>query len=80
MPAALILLTVVAPSLLADTVKGSWIGVGICLIIACYLLQEHIRAAGGFREAFTKASGISNTVGIIILFVYPAWALVMDIL
>lgn len=80
MPGALILLIVVAPSLFASTVKGDWIGVVICLAIACYLLQEHIRAAGGFRNAFTKANGISNTVGLIILFVYPAYALVLDIL
>ncbi|XP_030522859.1 cold-regulated 413 plasma membrane protein 1-like [Rhodamnia argentea] len=80
MPGALILLIVVAPSLFASTIKGSWIGVAICLAIACYLLQEHIRASGGFRNSFTKANGISNTVGLIILFVYPAWALVVDIL
>ncbi|XP_030450679.1 cold-regulated 413 plasma membrane protein 2-like [Syzygium oleosum] len=80
MPGALILLIVVAPSLFASTIKGSWIGVLICLAIACYLLQEHIRASGGFRNSFTKAHGISNTVGLLILFVYPAWALVLDIL
>lgn len=80
LPGALILLIVVAPSLFADTVRGDWIGVVICLIIAGYLLQEHIRAAGGFRDAFTKAGGISNTVGIIILFVYPVWAIVLYIL
>ncbi|ONH91362.1 hypothetical protein PRUPE_8G109700 [Prunus persica] len=80
LPAALILLIVVAPSLIANTVRGDWIGVVICLVIAGYLLQEHIRAAGGFRNAFTKANGVSNTVGIVILFVYPVWALVLDIL
>ncbi|GAV90450.1 WCOR413 domain-containing protein, partial [Cephalotus follicularis] len=80
MPGALILLIVVAPSLLASTLKGSWVGVAICLAIACYLLQEHIRASGGFRNSFTKAHGISNTVGIILLLVYPVWALVTDFL
>ncbi|XP_021802111.1 cold-regulated 413 plasma membrane protein 1-like, partial [Prunus avium] len=80
LPAALILLIVVAPSLIANTARGDWIGVVICLVIAGYLLQEHIRAAGGFRNAFTKANGVSNTVGIVILFVYPVWALVLDIL
>ncbi|XP_059438118.1 cold-regulated 413 plasma membrane protein 1-like [Corylus avellana] len=75
---ALILLMVVAPSLLADTVRDDWIGVAICLAIACYLLQEHIRASGGFRNSFTKANGISNTVGIILLLVYPVWTLVLD--
>ncbi|KAH7575144.1 hypothetical protein JRO89_XS02G0054300 [Xanthoceras sorbifolium] len=80
LPAALILLIVVAPSLIASTIRNMWIGVAICLAIACYLLQEHIRAAGGFRNAFTKANGISNTIGLVILFVYPVWALVIDIL
>jgi hypothetical protein len=80
MPAACILLIVVAPSLFADTVRGNWIGEAICLGIACYLLQEHIRASGGFRNSFTKANGVSNTIGIIILFVYPAWALIFFVL
>uniref|UniRef100_A0A5B7AHD0 Cold-regulated 413 plasma membrane protein 2 n=1 Tax=Davidia involucrata TaxID=16924 RepID=A0A5B7AHD0_DAVIN len=80
LPAALILLIVVAPSLFADTIRDIWIGVAICLGIACYLLQEHIRASGGFRNSFTKSNGISNTVGIILLLVYPVWALVLDIL
>ncbi|XP_054786406.1 cold-regulated 413 plasma membrane protein 1 [Prosopis cineraria] len=78
LPAALILLIVVAPSLFASTLRSMWIGVAICLLIACYLLQEHIRASGGFRNSFTKAHGISNTIGIIILLVYPVWALVLD--
>ncbi|GLT85888.1 hypothetical protein SLE2022_040600 [Rubroshorea leprosula] len=78
MPAALILLIVVAPSFFASTLRGSWVGVLICLAIACYLLQEHIRASGGFRNSFTRANGISNTIGIVILLVYPAWALVTD--
>ncbi|MBA0771782.1 hypothetical protein Gotri_007255 [Gossypium trilobum] len=80
LPGALILLIVVAPSLFSSTIRNDWIGVVICLGIACYLLQEHIRASGGFRNSFTKANGISNTIGIIILLVYPAWALVTDIL
>jgi hypothetical protein len=80
LPCALILLMVVAPSLLANTVRNDWIGVTICLVIACYLLQEHIRASGGFKNSFTKANGISNTVGIILLLVYPVWRLVLDII
>ncbi|PRQ23411.1 putative cold-regulated 413 protein [Rosa chinensis] len=80
LPAALILLMVVAPSLIATTVRDDWIGVAICLVIAAYLLQEHIRASGGFRKAFTQPRGVSNTVGIICLFIYPVWALVLDIL
>lgn len=76
-PAALVLLMVVAPSLFADTIRGNWIGTLICLVIGCYLLQEHIRASGGFRNSFTKANGISNTIGIILLLVYPVWALIL---
>lgn len=77
MPGSLILLLVVAPSFFADTLRGSWVGILICLIIGCYLLQEHIRASGGFRNSFTQTHGISNTVGIILLLVYPVWALVV---
>ncbi|WCJ31005.1 cold-regulated 413-plasma membrane 2 [Euphorbia peplus] len=77
MPGSLILLLVVAPSFFAETVKESWVGVLICLLIGCYLLQEHIRASGGFRNSFTQTHGISNTVGIILLMVYPVWALVL---
>ncbi|KAL6993661.1 hypothetical protein U1Q18_011773 [Sarracenia purpurea var. burkii] len=77
MPGSLILLLVVAPSFFAHTLRGSWVGVLICLIIGCYLLQEHIRASGGFRNSFTQPHGISNTVGIILLLVYPVWALVL---
>ncbi|GMI96006.1 cold-regulated 413-plasma membrane 2 [Hibiscus trionum] len=80
LPGALILLIAVAPSLFSSTIRNDWIGVAICLGIACYLLQEHIRASGGFRNSFTKANGISNTIGIIVLLVYPAWALATYIL
>ncbi|KAK4340295.1 hypothetical protein RND71_041757 [Anisodus tanguticus] len=79
-PAALVLLMVVAPSLFADTVRGDWIGILICLVIGCYLLQEHIRASGGFRNAFTKANGVSNTIGIVLVMVYPVWALILHVL
>ncbi|KAM7470683.1 hypothetical protein LguiA_008866 [Lonicera macranthoides] len=77
MPGALVLLIVVSPSLLADVVRGSMIGVGICLVIGCYLLREHIRASGGFRNSFTKTHGISNSVGIILLLVHPVWAVLL---
>lgn len=80
MPAAMILLIVVAPSLFASTFRDDLVGVIVCLAIACYLLQEHIRSSGGFRNSFTRAHGISNTIGIIILFVYPAWAIVLDLI
>uniref|UniRef100_A0A5B6YP90 Cold-regulated 413 plasma membrane protein 2 n=1 Tax=Davidia involucrata TaxID=16924 RepID=A0A5B6YP90_DAVIN len=77
MPGSLILLLVVAPSFFAHTLRNSWVGIVICLLIGCYLLQEHIRVSGGFRNSFTKAHGISNTLGIILLLVYPVWALVL---
>ncbi|KAM0937388.1 hypothetical protein DsansV1_C25g0187951 [Dioscorea sansibarensis] len=80
LPGALILLLVVAPSFFADTIRGSVAGVIICLLIGCYLLQEHIRASGGFRNSFTKSHGVSNSIGIILLFVYPVWALVLRFL
>nr|WLV76442.1 cold-regulated protein 413 PM1 [Saussurea involucrata] len=75
LPGAVLLLVVVAPSFLAGYVRLGWIGVIICLVIGCYLLQEHIRASGGFRNAFTKSNGISNTIGIVLLF-FPVWALI----
>ncbi|CAL5371135.1 unnamed protein product [Camellia sinensis] len=78
MPGSLILLLVVAPNFFAHTLRENWVGVLICLIIGCYLLQEHIRASGGFRNSFTQTNGISNTLGIILLLVYPIWALVVD--
>ncbi|XP_021738531.1 cold-regulated 413 plasma membrane protein 2-like [Chenopodium quinoa] len=80
LPGSVILIIVVAPSLLASYVRGGWIGAGICLAIGCYLLQEHIRASGGFRNSFTRANGVSNTVGIILLLVYPVWFLIVNIL
>ncbi|KAJ0963382.1 hypothetical protein J5N97_028504 [Dioscorea zingiberensis] len=80
MPGSLILLLVVAPSLFADTIRDSIVGVFICLAIGCYLLQQHIRASGGFRNSFTKSNGISNSIGIVLLFVYPVWSLVLNFL
>ncbi|OVA05189.1 Cold acclimation WCOR413 [Macleaya cordata] len=80
LPGALILLLVVSPSFFADTVRNGWAGVAICLGIGCYLLQEHIRKSGGFRNSFTQSRGISNTIGIVLLMVYPVWSLVLYIL
>jgi hypothetical protein len=71
---------VVAPSLFADTFRGDLVGVLICLAIGCYLLQEHIKASGGFRNAFRKGNGVSNSIGILLLFVYPVWAAVLRVL
>uniref|UniRef100_A0A0E0D7F0 CASP-like protein n=1 Tax=Oryza meridionalis TaxID=40149 RepID=A0A0E0D7F0_9ORYZ len=77
LPGAVILLIAVAPNLFASTFRGDLVLVGIfiCLIIGCYLLQEHIRASGGFRNAFRKGNGVSNSIGILLLFIYPVWAL-----
>ncbi|KAG6485980.1 cold-regulated 413 plasma membrane protein 2-like [Zingiber officinale] len=77
MPGALILLLVVAPGFFANTIRGGIVGYFICLAIGCYLIQEHIRASGGFRNSFTKSNGISNSIGIILLFIYPVWALIL---
>ncbi|CAN6447702.1 unnamed protein product [Victoria cruziana] len=77
MPGSLILILVVAPSFFASTLRDSIVGPIICLIIGAYLLQEHIRASGGFRNSFTQSHGISNTLGIIVLLVYPLWRLVV---
>ncbi|CAM8909474.1 unnamed protein product [Rhodiola kirilowii] len=80
LPGSLILLLVVSPGFFAHTLRGSWVGVAICLAIGCYLLQEHIRASGGFRNSFTQKHGISNSLGIILLLAYPVWALVLHFL
>ncbi|XP_062214448.1 cold-regulated 413 plasma membrane protein 1-like [Phragmites australis] len=80
LPGSIILLTVVAPSIFADTFRGDAVGIFICLGIGCYLLQEHIRASGGFRNAFRKGNGVSNSIGILLLFIYPVWALVLKFL
>lgn len=75
MPGSMILLVVVSPDLFALKFRNNWVGVAIDLLIGCYLLQEHVRATGGFRNSFTQRHGISNTLGIIFLIVYPIWAL-----
>lgn len=75
MPGSLILLLVVTPHLIVE-LRGWWVGVIISLIIGAYLLQEHIRNNGGFRNAFAESRGVSNTLGIILLFVSPLWELI----
>ncbi|XP_010906919.1 cold-regulated 413 plasma membrane protein 2 [Elaeis guineensis] len=79
-PGSLILLLAVAPGFFAQTIRDGPVGVLICLAIGCYLLQEHIRASGGFRNSFTQSHGISNTLGIILLLVYPVWRMVLRFL
>ncbi|KAJ0248868.1 Cold-regulated 413 plasma membrane protein 2 [Hirschfeldia incana] len=76
MPGSLILLLVVSPHFLAHHIRGTWIGSIISLFIGCYLLQEHIRVSGRFRNSFTQPRGVSNTLGIIFILVYPVWALI----
>lgn len=80
LPGSIILLTVVAPSLFADQFRNDLVGIFICLAIGCYLLSEHIKASGGFRNAFRKGNGVSNSIGILLLFIYPVWALVLKFL
>ncbi|OEL30288.1 Cold-regulated 413 plasma membrane protein 2 [Dichanthelium oligosanthes] len=77
MPGSIILLTAVAPSLFADTLRDHLVGTFVCLVIGCYLLSEHIKASGGFKNAFRKGNGVSNSIGILLLFIYPVWALVL---
>ncbi|MED6145107.1 hypothetical protein PIB30_021916 [Stylosanthes scabra] len=77
LPGSMILLLVVAPDFFAIKMRNSWVGLAVDLVIGCYLLQEHIRASGGFRNSFTQRHGISNTLGILVLLVYPIWALVI---
>ncbi|XP_074283521.1 cold-regulated 413 plasma membrane protein 2-like [Silene latifolia] len=79
-PGSMILVLVAAPDFIAYTMKDSWAGVGVLLIIGCYLLQEHIRATGGVRNSFTKRHGISNTIGLLLLLVYPVWAMLFYIM
>ncbi|KAF1872304.1 hypothetical protein Lal_00003772 [Lupinus albus] len=76
-PGSMILILVVAPDFFANKLRYIWVGVVIDLVIGGYLLQEHIRASGGFKNSFTQKHGISNTLGILLLLVYPVWALII---
>ncbi|KZV52648.1 hypothetical protein F511_07041 [Dorcoceras hygrometricum] len=80
LPLAFILIVVVAPYIMADVIRDHWVGLIIALIIGVYLLQEHIRSCGGFKNAFTRGNGITNSIGILLLFIYPVWAIVLWIL
>ncbi|KAG8098321.1 hypothetical protein GUJ93_ZPchr0013g35629 [Zizania palustris] len=79
LPASVILLIVITPAVFANS-WGELVGVFICLFIGCYLLHEHIKASGGFRNAFRRGNGVSNSIGILLLFIYPVWALVLHFL
>ncbi|CAN8276450.1 unnamed protein product [Cochlearia groenlandica] len=59
--------------------RNNWVGAVICLVIACYLFHEHMKASGGFKNAFTQKNGISNTIGIVALLVYPTWTIFFNI-
>ncbi|WVZ24656.1 hypothetical protein V8G54_003200 [Vigna mungo] len=76
-PGSMILILIVAPDIFAQKLRNNWIGLAIDLFIGCYLLQEHIRASGGFRNSFTQKHGISNTLGILLLIVYPICAFII---
>lgn len=74
LPASFILLIVTAPSMLVAYRRSVWAD-AISLIIGAYLLIQHINNAGGCRPAFSESRGVSHTIGIILLFVAPLWAL-----
>ncbi|CAJ1942663.1 unnamed protein product [Sphenostylis stenocarpa] len=76
-PGSMILILIVAPDMFSEKFRNNWIGLAIDLFIGCYLLQEHIRASGGFRNSFTQRHGISNTLGILLLIVYPICAFII---
>ncbi|KAL2333649.1 hypothetical protein Fmac_014862 [Flemingia macrophylla] len=76
-PGSMILILIVAPNIFALKLRNNWIGLAVDLLIGCYLLQEHIRASGGFKNSFTQKHGISNTLGILLLIVYPICAFII---
>ncbi|KAL2613623.1 hypothetical protein R1flu_025315 [Riccia fluitans] len=78
LPACLILLVVTAPDMLLK-VRFTWIGETISLLIGCYLLYDHINAAGGFRQAFA-ARGAPISIGILLLFVAPIFQIILPII
>ncbi|KAK3145955.1 hypothetical protein QOZ80_3BG0259740 [Eleusine coracana subsp. coracana] len=76
-PGTIILLVAAAPSYFAaENSRPEW-AVLVCLLIGSKLLREHIKASGGYMEAFKKGKGVSNTIGILLLFIYPVWCLVV---
>ncbi|KAG5050971.1 Cold-regulated 413 plasma membrane protein 2 [Glycine soja] len=76
-PGSMILILTVAPDIFAHRLRNNWIGLAIDLFIGSYLLQQHIRATGGFKNSFTQKHGISNTLGILFLIVYPICAFII---
>jgi hypothetical protein len=74
LPASFILLIVTAPTMLVAYRRSIWAD-AISLIIGAYLMIQHINNAGGCRPAFSESRGVSHTIGIILLFVAPLWAI-----
>lgn len=74
LPVAFILLIVTAPKTIVH-VRHHTVSDIICLLIGAYLLFQHTSHAGGFRRAFGETRGVPHTIGILLLFVAPAWEL-----
>jgi len=75
LPAAFILLVVTAPRLIVHA-RGTVVSDIVSLFIGAYLLIQHNNNSGGFRRAFGEQRGILHSIGILLLFVAPAWALI----
>lgn len=74
LPASLVLLMVTAPHMVVS-IRHMFYGQILSIAIGFYLMYEHISGAGGVREAVNK-NGLPVTVGILLLFIAPVWALV----
>ncbi|XP_039140299.1 cold-regulated 413 plasma membrane protein 2-like [Dioscorea cayenensis subsp. rotundata] len=77
LPASLILLLAIAPDLLAHSIRDSILGPCTCFFVSCFLVQEHIRASGGFKNSFTKSRGLSNCIGLVLILIYPTWSMIL---
>ncbi|KAI4381184.1 hypothetical protein MLD38_007285 [Melastoma candidum] len=53
----MILLPVAAPEFIVVTLKDGWLSGIMCLLIGCYLLQEHIPATGGVHHLIMEPHG-----------------------
>ncbi|KAM0951540.1 hypothetical protein DsansV1_C03g0026651 [Dioscorea sansibarensis] len=80
MPGSLILLLAVAPDLLAHSIRDSILGPCTCFFISCYLIQEHGRVSGGFKNSFTKSRGVSNCLGLVLILTYPTWCMILYVI
>lgn len=77
LPAWLVILMVTLPNLIVGW-RFHLVGVILSLLIGFYLMYEHIRNAGGCRQAVTDRGLVA--VGIVLLFVAPFWTLLFDII